>query len=535
MGAGTVTRTPQGGWERDERYEQLVELAPDGILVHDGERVVLANAAAVRLTGGTRRAECVGQPIDTFLDPPYLKGVQAQLTEAGSPAEPATPIRDTLHRLDGTDLPVEVRAVAFMDRGRPAAHLIIRDVSERLAAEQAAREFEQRLQQAQRMEMVGALAGGVAHEINNMMQVVLGFSDLLLGTPDLPGKSRDDVREIVRAADRAATVTRQLLAFSRHAIHLPRVANLGRCLREAEPVVRRLLGAEVEVTVAVDAEPRVLVDPGQLQQVILNLALNARDATQPGGALILRAAEVTLSAELPAAAGATIPAGRYGTLSARDTGSGMDADVLARCFEPFYTTKAVGEGTGLGLSAVLGMLTQNNGSITVESAPGQGSVFTVYLPVTAEGPVAVDRRTGPVVAAHLPHPGATILVVDDEPAVRRVAVRVLERSGWRVLQAPDAAGALAQVERHGAPHLLLTDLTMPGLGGGALARRMRERWPALPVIFMSGYSVEELRRQGNGCPVEALLQKPFGPEELVAKVATALVALERYTAAPRSS
>lgn len=514
--------TREGDWKPDERYQQLVELAPDGILIHDGERVVLANAAAVRLAGGTQRAEFVGKPIETFLDPPYLKGVQAQITEAIAGVEQAVPVLDTLHRLDGSDLEVEVRAVAFMDHGRPAAHLILRDVTERLAAERAAREFEERLQQAQRMEMVGALAGGVAHEINNMMQVVLGFCDLLLGTPELPAKSLDDVGEIVRAADRATTVTLQLLAFSRHAVHRPRVVSLGAVLRDAEPMVRRLVGDAVEVVVATEAAPRVLADPDQLQQVILNFALNARDALPAGGSLALGAEVAVLPTELPAVAGTTIPAGLYGLLRVRDTGSGMTPDVLARCFEPFFTTKPVGQGTGLGLAAILGILTQNHGYITVDSAPGQGSTFTLYLPLREEEAPAAAGQPAVVVPSPPPHPGATILVVDDEPAVRKIAARVLERSGWVVLQAPDAAGALALVDRHGPPHLLLTDLTMPGLSGGALARRLRERWPNLPIIFMSGYSVEELQRQGTDCAVELLLQKPFAPGELVAKVGAAL-------------
>ena len=209
---------PEDG-ERDQRYQQLVELAPDGILIHDGGRIVLANASAVRLLGGTRRAQVVGLPIDTFLDPPYLKGVETQLTDSVSLTEPAPPVRETFHRLDGSELEVEVRAVAFMDHGRPSAHLVIRDITERLAAEQAARLMDERLQQAQRMEAVGALSGGVAHEVNNMMTVVLGFSDFLLRDLRLPAECLADVREITRAADRAAVVTRQLLAFSRRAVN----------------------------------------------------------------------------------------------------------------------------------------------------------------------------------------------------------------------------------------------------------------------------------------------------------------------------
>src|SRR5688500_4956862 len=238
---------PQKGL--DQRYQRLVELAPDGIVTHDGGQITLANAAAVRLAGATTRTELVGHPIEAFLDPPYLKAAQLQLVDSAVPAEPGLAVRDTFRRVDGSKVEVEVRAVAFMDQGRPSAHLVIRNITERLATEHAAQVMEGRLQQQQKMESVGALAGGVAHEVNNMMQVVLGFSDFLLQDPRVPPERLADVREITRAAARAATVTRELLAFSRRAVHRPRVVDLGAAIREAEPVVRRLLGEERQLVV----------------------------------------------------------------------------------------------------------------------------------------------------------------------------------------------------------------------------------------------------------------------------------------------
>jgi len=518
----TGRRGPREPWEGDERYQQLVELAPDGILIHDGARIVLANASAARLAGATDQAELVGLPIDTFLDPPYLKAVQTRLTDSVSSLELAPPVRDTFHRLDGSDLEVEVRAVAFMDHGRPSAHLIVRDITDRLAVEQAAKEMEERLHQVQRMEAAGALAGGVAHEVNNMMAVVLGFGDFLLQDTRLPSECLADVREIMKAADRAATVTRQLLAFSRRAIHRPQAVDLAVAVRSAEPVVRRLLGEGRELVVVADAAPRVWVDPGQLEQVIINLALNARDAMPAGGTLTLTTGEIELPGSLPPVECFAIPDGRYGTLLMRDTGAGMDAATRARIFEPFFTTKPLGQGTGLGLAAAHGILTQNNGCITVESDPGQGAAFTVYLPILPPADPGQRSDELPLAVADPTQTGATVLVVDDEPAVCAISARCLKQAGFLVLQAHDGGDALELVDRHGPPQLVLTDLTMPGIGGAELARRLKERWPALPIIFMSGYSAEQLIRDGALDLEEQLIQKPFAPGNLVASVAAAL-------------
>jgi len=513
--------------ERDERYQELVELAPDGILIHDGGRIVFANASAVRLAGATHRAQLVGLPIDTFLDPPYLKAVQTQLTDSVSPAGPAPPVRDTFHRLDGSEVEVEVRAIAFMDHGRPSAHLVIRDITERLAMEQAAHQVEEHLQQTHRMEAAGALAGGVAHEVNNMMQVVLGFSHFLLGDVRLPEECLGDVREIIRAADRAAVVTRQLLAFSRRAVHRPKVVDLGAAVRGTEPMVRLLLGEGRRLVVVADVAPRVLVDPGQFEQVVINLALNARDAMPADGTLTITMVETELPGDIAAAGGVAIPAGRYATLLVRDTGAGMDAATQAQIFEPFFTTKPVGHGTGLGLAATHGILTQNNGYITVASAPGQGATFTVYLPVLPDADMVERRGVPPRTGANAAQAGATVLVVDDESAVRAIAARSLEHGGFRVLQAPDGVDALELVDRHGPPQLVLTDLMMPGIGGAELARRLKERWPALPIIFMSGFSTAELRLQGAIGSEAGLIQKPFSPGRLVAAVAAVLARVDR--------
>jgi two-component system cell cycle sensor histidine kinase/response regulator CckA len=516
--------------EREERYQQLVELAPNAILIHDGKRIVLANAAAVRLAGATHRDQLVEQPIDSFLHPPYLKAVEAQLLGSGDVVKRVPPVRDTFRRLDGTEVEVEVTAIAFLDHGRPSAHLVVQDITERLDAQRAAHLAEEHLQQAQRMEAVGALAGGVAHEVNNMMSVILGFSDFLLQDATLQQERHSEVQQIVRAAERTAAVTRQLLAFSRRAFHQPQIVDLDPAMHELEPVVRRLLGEERHLALASEASPRVRVDKGQLEQVIVNLALNARDAMPAGGTLTITTGETELPKEVASGEGVIIPAGRYAIVVVRDAGVGMDSATQARAFEPFFTTKAVGQGTGLGLAAAAGIMRQNGGYIAVASEPGEGATFTLYLPVLSD-PSAVERRGQP--RRELPPRGSgdaaptgtTVLLVEDEPVVRAIAARSLERGGFRVLQASDGAAALALMARHDHPDLVLTDLMMPGLGGAELARRLRERWPALPILFMSGYSMEDLLREDAADFEGILIQKPFTPDALVASVSAALAGI----------
>ncbi|MEO6057071.1 MAG: response regulator [Gemmatimonadales bacterium] len=509
--------------EREARYLQLVELAPDAILVHDGERIVVANAAAVRLAGATRREQVVGQPIDRFLSLPYLKAAEAQLLTTDDSGPRPGSVRDTFRRLDGSEVEVEVAAIAFLDADQPSAHLVVRDISERLAVEAASREADHRLQHAQKMEAVGALAGGVAHEVNNMMAVIIGFGEFLLRDSALPPDRISDVRRIVGAASRAATVTRQLLSFSRRAFIQPQAVDLGAALLDLQAMVRRLLGEGRRLIVATGPELRVWVDVGQLEQVIVNLALNARDAMPGEGTLTLAAAEIAVRPGLVAADGAAIPVGHYALLTVQDTGIGMAGDTQASIFEPFFSTKPTGQGTGLGLSAVYGIVKQNGGHIAVSSAPGRGATFSVYLPIRESVPdagrPAQVAPPGPVP----PHAGSTVLVVDDEPDVRVVVARSLESGGHRVFQASDGLKALELIERQGPPHLVLTDLIMPGMGGIELARRLSERWPSVPVLYMSGYSADDLRREGIDGLEGKLLQKPFTPDAVLAHVGAALV------------
>ncbi len=509
--------------EREERCARLVELSPDGILVHADGRIVLANASAVRLTGAPRRASLIGLPIESLLDPPYLKGIHRWDGNGGDPPEVATPFTDTLHRLDGTDVPVEVRAVGFVDGGHPSAHLIIRDISSRLAAAQVEHEMEERLQQAQRMETVGALAGGVAHEVNNMLQVVLGFSAALLIDPRLPAACLPDVRHIADAATRAGIVTGQLLAYSRRAVHRPEAVDLPFAVREADPMLRLALGRGQELVVRGSAHLTAWIDPGQLRQVLVNLVLNGVAAMGPEGTITITTQPCELTTALDAVQGGPIPPGQYGVIHVRDSGSGMSPETLARIFEPFFTTKPLGQGTGLGLAGALGMLTQNGGFLTVTSEVGWGSTFSLYLPVLLLA--APTPRQGAVPGqSDRPRPGTTVLVVDDEPGLRKIVARTLRDAGYEVILAEDGAEALAQVRAGGAPALVLTDLMMPGMGGMELAHRLAVLRPELPVMFMSGYTADSVQHLMTAGAAGRLLQKPFSAEELLEGVATVLVA-----------
>lgn len=502
-----------------ERYHRLVELAPDAILIHDGEHITMANAAAVVLAGANHSRDLVGLPVDTILHPPYLKGIEHRLLDAGDDTRvPA--VRDTFRRLDGSSVEVEVTAIPFLDEGRPSAHLVIRDITERLAVQEAAEQSHERIRHAEKMEAVGVLAGGVAHEVNNMMVVVLGFSELLLRDPRLHEDLAEDLRQIRNAGDRAAMVTSQLLSFSRRAFHQATPVDLDRVVHDLAPTLRHLLTRKSVLSCALDCAPQVLFDRSQLEQVLVNLTTNARDAMPKGGTITLTTGLVTIEREI-AAFSDVIPPGRYGLASVSDTGTGMDPETLARIFEPFFTTKSVGKGTGLGLSAVYGVIRQNEGYIRVESAKGQGTTVVLYLPLAAERAGVEWRRTPRRAPADAPS-GLTVLVVDDEPAVLSISARILEREGYSVLQASDGTVALEMIGQNGPPDLVVTDVMMPGIGGVELARRLKLDWPALPVIFMSGFSADDVRWSGAPNVAAALLQKPFLPDALVAAVAALL-------------
>jgi PAS domain S-box-containing protein len=389
----------------------------------------------------------------------------------------------------------------------------IRDVSERKI-------LEEQLRQAQKMEAVGQLAGGVAHDFNNLLTAIIGNSELLLRTLDLEDRRRLDVLEINQAAHRAATLTRQLLAFSRKQVLQPRIVDLNGVVAELTAMLRRIIGEHVELRLQL--EPglgRVLADPGQLEQVITNLAVNARDAMPSGGTLTIRTANVNAAEVPPASPDSTPLLGPLVELSVIDDGVGMDERTQARLFEPFFTTKELGRGTGLGLATVYGIVRQSGGHIRVSTRLHHGSTFIIYLPM-AEGAAEPEREAGGW--SDTARGTGTILVVEDEDAVRFLACRVLHENGYRVLEAGNPADVLRIVRAEGPIDLLVTDIVMPGMNGPALAERLLAECPDLKVLYITGYAEEAIQRQGMLPAGGALLEKPFTAQQLADHVRQAL-------------
>ncbi|HET7601600.1 MAG TPA: response regulator, partial [Gemmatimonadales bacterium] len=388
------------------------------------------------------------------------------------------------------------------------------DITDRMRAEELHAE-------AEKLGMVRRLAGGVAQEVNNAMTVVLGFSHFILQDGDVSSGHLADVLQIQRAADRAASVARQLLSYSRLVTPKSERVMLDATFAAMAPMIKRLLGTERRLVTRYDCGEYIEADVQYLEQMVTNLVLNARDAMPSGGTLTLSTrAGVVPAGLLDRVTSRAIPPGRYGLVSLADTGTGMDADVAAHIFEPFYTTKPVGQGTGLGLATLGGLLEESGGYVTVDTAPGRGTMFTLYFPLVAAAERPAQATASASGGAGI-LAGATVLIVDDEPAVRELARRGLEGSGCRVLEAADGSEAVDLVSRHGPPDLLLTDLMMRGMDGATLAERVRLRWPTLPILFMTG-RLDQHDRIEAAVPEADMIEKPFMPEELVQRVYGAL-------------
>ena len=390
----------------------------------------------------------------------------------------------------------------------------------------------ERLQRAQRMESVGKLAGGIAHEVNNMMSVVLGCSEFVLGRADLPPAVRADVELMREAAERSAAMTAQLLAFSRRQVLQPVALDLNTVVRDLEPVLRRTLGDAVTLELRLAPLGAVLADRGQLQQVLLNLVLNARDAMLHGGRVVVETSSVELGAsEAARHPEVEVRAGPFAMLAISDTGHGMDPETASHVFEPFFTTKEIGKGTGLGLSTVYGIVKQSEGYVWVESEPGQGTTIRVYLPLTE---VPLPARNAP--ADRVTATGTeTVLVAEDEPMVRAMAIRALEEAGYTVLAVESGEAALRVFEaEHERIGLVVTDVAMAGVDGLELGRRLARIRPGLPVLYMSGHPVDETTRRGLHHSHD-FIAKPFAPVVLVEAVRLLLDSAGRVERSARAA
>ena len=401
---------------------------------------------------------------------------------------------------DGRVFKVELVAHELEYAGRRVRLVVAQDISER-------QQLEEQLRQAQKMEAVGRLAGGVAHDFNNLLMVIKGHTELLLGALPPEDRSRRKIEQIERSADRATTLTRQLLAFSRMQVLQPRTINLNSIVEEMGRLIPRLIGEDVELVLHASPDlGTVRADVSQIEQIIMNLAVNARDAMPKGGKLIIETSNEELDSAYKTAHPVVKP-GRYVLLAVSDTGVGMDAETQAHIFEPFFTTKEQGKGTGLGLSTVYGVVKQSNGFIWVYSELGKGATFKIYLPRVD---AAVDSVVQTPAQAQVMRGTETILLAEDEQDVREVAREFLESAGYTVVLAANGAEALARAEDHsGGIDLLVTDMVMPGMTGRELARRLQQRQADLGVIYMSGYSEQAAAEATKSAPSSAILTKPF--------------------------
>jgi len=494
-------------------YTALVEQAPVGIYrsTPDG-RFLSANSALARILGYSTPQELLALDMarDVYADADERRRLVAQDTYTNQVYEE---LEATWKKKDGTRIRVQlsVRASRKPDGHVEFYEAFVRDITNQ-------RQLEAQLAQAQKMEAIGRLAGGVAHDFNNLLTVILSYSDLLL--EDLPAASsdREDVTQIRKAAQGASELTRQLLAFSRQQVLQPKVVDINGSVSGIERLLTRVLREDIKLacTLATDAG-MIRVDPGQLEQVIMNLAVNARDAMPGGGLLTIETANVDLDADYLRAHPMAKP-GPYVMLAVTDTGLGMDAATQARIFEPFFTTKDVGKGTGLGLATVQGIVQQSGGFIWVYSEPDHGTVFKIYLPRVDEAP-SQDAVTN----ADDVRGTETILIAEDVPAVRAVTREMLKRYGYHVLEAADGLTALqVAADYKDTIHLLLTDVVMPDLSGRDLAERFKTLRPAMKVVFMSGYTDDAVVRHGILQEGIAYLQKPFTPVSLAKKVRVVL-------------
>jgi two-component system cell cycle sensor histidine kinase/response regulator CckA len=506
LGGEGLTALPDG-----PRLPYLLDEAPLGVAQLDREgRVEACNAAFHAMAGG---GDCLGRPLAELLR-----------------AEDRAALAEALPRLAGGVGPVNLRFTGRGERaatlygasgeaaGRPQSTIAyFVDMTEQ-------RRLEMQFAQSQKMQAVGQLAGGVAHDFNNLLTAMIGFCDLLLLRHRAGDQSFADIMQIKQNGNRAASLVRQLLAFSRQQTLQPRVLAITDVLAELSHLLRRLIGAniELEMTHGRDLYP-VLADPSQIEQVIINLAVNARDAMPNGGRLAIRTANITIKPGqvAPHSHGDALSPGDYLRIGVADSGTGIDPVIIDRIFDPFFSTKEVGAGTGLGLATVYGIVKQTGGSIYVDSTPGAGAVFTLYLPRhTGPESVEVHRREADIAGARRDLTGiGTVLLVEDEDAVRLFGARALRNKGYSVLEARSGEAALEILGQHQETiDLVITDVVMPRMDGPALVRRLRELRPQTKVIFISGYAEDEFRRRLHEESDIHFLPKPFTLKQLASKV-----------------
>ena len=511
----------------EARYRRLFEAAKDGIVILDADTgdVADVNPFAIELLGYSRE-ELLGKKlweIDPLKDAEAIQSGLQELQQKGIVRYPDLPLTTK----DGQRMEAEVVGNVYREAGKKVIQFNIRDITARKRAEEALRVNEEQLRQALKMEAVGRLAGGVAHDFNNLLEAILGYGDLMLNRlkkdeplfkpefVDLAVACRKDVQEILKAGAKAAALTRQLLAFGRKQVLQTKVLDLNAVVTDINEMLRRVISEDIELISNLDpALGRVKADPGQIEQVIMNLAINSRDAMPKGGKLKTETANVDWD-ERQSQADVALEAGRYVMLAVSDTGCGMDVETRSHLFEPFFTTKPTGVGTGLGLSTVYGIVKQSGGTISVYSEPGSGTSFKIYFPRVDE-PAELDKHEAPIPPAC---GSETILVVEDEEGVRALAGEIIRQRGYTVLEASGGVEALRICEQYqGTIHLMLTDVIMPQMSGADLAKAVAPLRPAMKVLFMSGHTEDAIVDHGVLNPGTAFLPKPFTAVVLAIKL-----------------
>lgn len=505
--------------ESEELYRVVTETATDAILTMDGNSTILFVNPATERIFGYSRAELIGQNLTMLMPERFRHLHEAGISRYNRTGEKR--LTWAAVRFPGLDksrreIPLELSFGEVVKDGRRLFTGIIRDISERALAEEENRNLQEQLAQSQKIEAVGQLAGGIAHDFNNLLTAIGGYSELLLGDlpPDDPRRAHAE--EIRKAGERAASLTRQLLAFSRRQVLAPKVFDLNATVLDLERILGRLIGDHIQLRINPSAGLwTVKADPGQIGQAILNLAINARDAMPEGGTLTIETANVELGADYVPSHASVVP-GPYAMVAITDTGTGMTEQVKAHIFEPFFTTKEQGKGTGLGLSTTYGIVKQSGGYIWCDSEPEHGATFKIYLPRVLE---AVERDLPPAAPPAMLSGEETILLVEDEPEVRSLVQKVLKMQGYTVLAAANAEEALrVSGDFRGEIEMMVCDVSMPGLSGKQLAERLAESRPETKVLFMSGYTDDTIVHHGILDPGIAFLQKPFTPQALARKV-----------------
>jgi PAS domain S-box-containing protein len=501
----------------------LMDNTPDGIYFKDRQlRFLRTNRAFARTLNGTTSEALEGKRLLEVL-PASPDAARAEAEDQRVLGE-GLPVQDVVHEYkqgETTRWVSETKAPIRTPTGETIGLVgIARDVSERVLAETALRRAEEQLLQSQKMEAIGQLAGGVAHDFNNVLSVILGYGELLLEEVPKDSPTHADISVMVGAAQRAAALTRQLLAFSRRRVVQPDIVDLNTIVWGLDKMLRRIIGEDIDLRTTLASNPAtVRADPSQLEQIVMNLTVNARDAMPKGGQLRIQTETVTLD-ERYAAAHVGVKPGTFVRLRVTDTGTGMDAATQKRVFEPFFTTKEAGRGTGLGLSMVYGIVQQSGGHIVLDSELGQGTTFSIYLP-EAEEPAAAPQIRRP--QTRPPAGAGSVLVVEDDDEVRQVTVRMLRDQGYKVVDTgkADAARTLALEHRAGID-VLLVDIVMPSMSGAALAEELTEVLPGLRVLYMSGYAGALVDREIKLTSSSDYIEKPFSPSVLGKKIADLL-------------